>query len=167
MTRIRIVHELPKASADKHMRTIDSYIDAFSGLCWFMFDCGLFFLFMHFCLSTVKVVGKFKVKAYASLHVDLYLQESCKQTARQDTSQFLPLLQKKTTVEHKRLHFKKQNKAICPDLRGESCFFRCCHRWEQLSLCFLSCCCDLALTALQWFSPALPAKWNSPKLLRF
>lgn len=40
-----------------------------------------------------KSCVKFKVKAYASLHNDLYLQESHKQTARRDMSQFFPLLQ--------------------------------------------------------------------------
>lgn len=43
----------------------------------------------------VKVVGNFKVKAYASLYNDLYLRDSHKQTAKQDMSQFFPAATKR------------------------------------------------------------------------
>ncbi len=80
-------------------------------------------------------------------------------------SQFFPRrCKRKQRGEHKRLlfFFKKQNKAIRPDLRAEGCFLRCC----RSLVFFCCCCCVLALTALRQLSPPLPAKKNSPELLR-
>lgn len=95
----------------------------------------------------VRVTGRFKVKAYASLHDDLYLQEKAACEAGYVTVLSLPP-QKKTTGEHKRL--RSQNKTKRPDkllleVRSE--------RGEPTQSVFFVVVVVLALAALQRLSP--------------
>lgn len=123
------------------------YLD-FLFLSWWPFLSHHAFLFN----PLVKVVDKFKVKAYASPMT--FISKS--HISRPDMSQFSPPCCKRKRGTQK-VTFLKQNKAIRPGMRAEGCFLRCC--WSLVFFCW---CCVLALTALRQLSPPLPAKRNSP-----
>lgn len=81
-----------EGDVDKHMSTMWNYILVLS------LHCGLFSHFYRIC----KVVWKFKVKAYASFHNDLYHHRS----RQRDMSQlFPPRSKRKKKQDHKRLHY--------------------------------------------------------------
>lgn len=51
-------------------------------------------------------------------------------------SQLFPHAAKENTRETQKITYLKQNKAMCPDLRAEGCFLRCCRSLVFLLLCF-------------------------------
>lgn len=116
VTKKEKVHELPKAGSQANTwvelrrRTYTVFwLDV-------VFSCGgHFFLLMHFfSILWVNVVGKFKVKAYASLHNDLYLKHS----HTWDMSQVIPHAAKEDNGATQRVTFLKQKQSNTSRLEG-------------------------------------------------
>lgn len=101
-----------EAAVDAHFTFTSCFF-----LCWpFLFSQLLF-------APLLEIIVKFKVKAYASLHNDLYLKTEkichkfCKR--KKETHQGKQEVTIFTVLKHK-------TKQLHPDLRAAGCFLRCC-----------------------------------------